>query len=327
MTTNHQPLLRERTRKWRDTKKTGVLGLALAGIAATAIGVVGGAPVAASPEAAPQAQPVVSGLQKETAITYNTSATKQAFAYCDAGQVVVGGGGWAYVPGSNDDPNRVTLWQLQPAIRLNGTSRQGFVAGASETSGGVRGAWWVEAYALCADPISGHHISDSPTRPFTSTAMQRADAFCGAGEKVLGTGARVLNTSFEVGLQVARVDAVGDIARAQAHEDASGYPFTWGLKSYAICADRPQGYEVRTGESVERGSESVKDASVGCSRADKQMISAGAAITNVAPGHVSLQVVYPRSSLQSMEAVAVENTPLFDTWDFIIARGVCVDEP
>jgi hypothetical protein len=24
---------------------------------------------------------------------------------------------------------------------------------------------------------------------------------------------------------------------------------------------------------------------------------------------------------------AVENVPLFDTWDFIVARGVCVDTP
>ena len=72
----------------------------------------------------------------------------------------------------------VTLWQLQPSTRLNGFNRQGFAVGASETGGGVGGAWWVQAYALCANPISGHHISESPTRPPTSTAMKRADAFC-----------------------------------------------------------------------------------------------------------------------------------------------------
>jgi hypothetical protein len=28
-----------------------------------------------------------------------------------------------------------------------------------------------------------------------------------------------------------------------------------------------------------------------------------------------------------MDALAVENAPLFETWDFIVARGVCVLAP
>jgi hypothetical protein len=317
----------------RGPKNKAIRAVASAGILAGALVMAAGGPVGRAPTAAARAQPLVTGLEKKAAVTFDTRSSKQAFAYCDPGQVVVGGGGWAFVPGSADDPNGVTLWQLQPAKNLNGTSRQGYAAGASEVvnagGSGVDGAWWVEAYALCADPITGHRISESANKLPSSTPVQKADAFCDTahGERVLGTGARVLDTSFQVGLQVARVDALGGIARAQAHEDASGYPFAWRLKAYAICAPRPQGYEIRTGASKESGSEPDKDAHAGCSSADKQMLGAGAAITDVAPGHVSLQQVYPRSSLRSMDAWAVENTPLFLPWDFIIARGVCVDAP
>ncbi len=235
MTTHRAPRHRDQTspsgsmrraKRWRDRKNKPGLRICAVAFVASAIAIVAAPSVGGIPAAA-AARPVVTGLEKVSAVTYNSLSSKQAFAYCDPGQVVVGGGGWAFVPGSADDPNAVTLWQLQPAIRLNGTSRQGYVAGAAEAGAGVGGAWWVEAYALCADRVSGHHISDSEDVPLTSTEVQRADAFCDAGEKVLGTGARVLNTSREVGLQVARVAASGDIARAQAHEDATGYRFTW----------------------------------------------------------------------------------------------------
>jgi hypothetical protein len=315
----------------RGPKNRAVRAVASAGIVAGALAMAAGGPVGRAPTAAARAQPVVTGLEKKAAVTFDTRSSKQAFAYCDPGQVVVGGGGWAFVPGSADDPNGVTLWQLQPSKSLNGTGRQGYAAGASEVlnagGSGVNGAWWVEAYALCANPIAGHRISESPDTLPSSTAVQKADALCdhAHGERVLGTGARVLNTSFQVGLQVARVDAAGGIARAQAHEDASGFPFTWRVKAYAICAQQPQGYSITTGASRESGSEADKDAHAGCSGAGKQMLGAGAAISNVAPGHVSLQQVYPRSNLRSMDAWAVENTPLSLPWDFIIARGVCVD--
>ncbi len=297
--------------------------MAMAGAFAGAVAMAAAVPGAGA--AGGQSQPLVTDVVKKSGITFDSQSSKQAFAYCDPGQVVVGGGGWAFVPGSADDPNAVTLFQLQPATSLNGSGRQGYAAGAAEAGPGVSGEWWVEAYALCADPITGHRIVASPTVSNTSDPVQKADAVCAAGEKVLGTGARVLNTSTEVGLQVARADALGVLTRAQAHEDANGFSGSWSLKAYAICARQPQGYEVRTGESSERGSEPIKDAHASCSTG-KRMISTGAAISNVAPGNVSLQVLYPTSGGRSMDAYAVENTPLFDSWDFIIARGICVTE-
>ena len=300
----------------------------IAGLVAGVLVLAAGAAGSGTPASA-QARPLVTGLEKVSATTYNTAASKQAFAFCDPGQVVVGGGGWAYVPGSADDPNKVTLVQLQPATSLQGSGRQGYAAGAAEVGSGVRGAWWVEAYALCADPIAGHRITHSPDTERTSDSVQRADALCNraAGERVLGTGARILDTTFQVGLQVARVAASGDIARAQAHEDGSGYGGTWRLQAYAICAPQPQGYEIRTGASSEDGSESDKDAHAGCGSADKQLISVGAAVTDGAPGEVSLRQVYPKSGLRGMDAWAVENEPTNATWDTMIVRGVCVDAP
>jgi hypothetical protein len=50
-----------------------------------------------------------------------------------------------------------------------------------------------------------------------------------------------------------------------------------------------------------------------------------AAISDVAQGNVSLQQVYPNSGLARLDALAVENTSSNHYWDFIIARGICVD--
>jgi hypothetical protein len=85
----------------------------------------------------------------------------------------------------------------------------------------------------------------------------------------------------------------------------------------------PQGYRVATGESAARLSETHKFATAGCGI--DANLSAGAAISDVASGQVSLQEVFPTTS--RTEAFAVENTPTPENWDFIVARAICVDKP
>ena len=101
------------------------------------------------------------------------------------------------------------------------------------------------------------------------------------------------------------------------------------MRAFAICATPPSGHQVVTGMSEQTGSETFKFAQAGCP-GHQQVLSAGAAITDVAPGHVSLQLVFPSTfddQPHRFFATAAENTPTNDSWDFIIARGICVDRP
>ena len=176
-------------------------------------------------------------------------------------------------------------------------------------------------------PCPGWHINPE----FTDTTSSPQDAIAaacdnGATQRVIGTGARAevaAGAEGEVVLQVARASGPGDIARAQSHEDANGFLGTHWLGAYAICMNTPKGYRVAPGGvSQQRLSESHKFATVGCGT--QQNLSAGGAITDVAPGHVSLQSVFP--TVTGAEVLAVENTPYNLNWDFIIARAICVDK-
>lgn len=255
---------------------------------------------------------------------------KSAVATCNGNKKVVGGGGWAFSVSATDE-ERLALTQLEPKDDVDGRGTDGYIASAAETAPGLNGNWWVQAYALCADASSVHGWRIVPKyTPTLSLPVQRIAAGCdNSRQRVLGTGARVESfVKGEVVLQVARSDGRGGIARAQAHEDADGYSGTWWLGAFAICADTPRGYEVPPfAPSPQRLSEATKEASVTCP-GNKQLLSAGGAITNVAPGHVSLQMVFPSSILRpprSVRVIAVENTPTSLNWDFIVAAAICAD--
>ncbi len=303
--------------------------LAAVGVLASLIGFGGAAEAQPNQTAVAAAAPVLTGVEKRqsTINEISSRSPKSAVAKCPAGKKVVGGGGWT-MEETSTAPDRLTLTQLEPKDDVDGLGTDGYIASAAETSPGVSGNWWVQAYVFCADAISvsGWHINADFTDT-TSDPRQQMAVGCDnpATQRVIGTGARIaVSAGFEgqVVLQVARASGPGDITRAQSHEDADGYTGTHWLGAYAICMNTPQGYSVATGESTERLSETHKIAFAGCG--GKQLLSAGAAITDVAPGNVSLQVVFPGSNV---EAFAVENTPTSLNWDFIIARGICVDKP
>jgi hypothetical protein len=275
-----------------------------------------------------QTAPVVSGVERVLSVSLvDSEPVKSAFARCPDGKAVVGGGATASTEFLGADPERLTLTQLQPTTNIDGQGGDAYVVSAAETSPGVSGDWGVAAYAICADSesVPGWEIVTAHTTT-SSAEMQSQAAVCPSGKSVLGTGASVSHNGGQVRLQVARSSDPGDIARAQAHEQAGGYPRRWSLAAYAICANTPTGYQVVTGPSDEAASEQWKFATAICPE-DKQMLSPGAAITDIAPGHVSLQVVFPDILLRAVHVRAVENTPLNNGWDRIIARGICVDRP
>jgi len=303
------------TANHRKTARWAALAgaMAMAGAALVVVQLAGTAPASA-----------VAGVHRAVGSSLtNSLSPKTARAFCDPGEQVLGGGGRVQAVGAFTP--RLTLTQLQP-VAAGGTTQARYQVTAAETTPGTTSNWFVQAYAICApaNSVSGYHIVTSPPTNPSSQSVQTAAAVCPGGERVIGTGGRILQASGtgQVVLQVARASATGDITRVQAHEQADGFPSPWRVLAYAVCVNPPAGYQIVTGLSAERLSESVKFATVDCPPG-KRVHSVGAAITNTAPGNVSLQVVEPSADLKQMRAIAVENTPTSQNWDFIVVRGIC----
>jgi hypothetical protein len=281
------------------------------------------APAASAAHASPAATYLKELERTSDLSTFGTQSPRSITAYCPPGKVIVGGGGRVRERGT--PTHRLTLTRLEPSISIVTPTgiRQGYQVTAATTDPASAGFWAVEAYALCALPITGRHIV-ATTSTNLADPMQAAAAVCPAGERVLGTGARINNKAGHgVGLQVARSSASGDIARAQAHESADGFPGTWSVAAFAVCAPEPSGYEVRTFISQERLSEPVKTVTAECS-GNRYLIGAGAAVTKVASGSVTLEQIYPLA-VNALEVHAAENAPTDENWDFIVATAICAD--
>ena len=193
------------------------------------------APLAgASPAAA------VTGLERRVSLDQvpNTESGKTATAFCQPGDVVVGGGAWADDFGAN----RVMLTQLQP-VKGGSTTLDRFAA-AAQSPPGFNGIWDLTAYALCADPLDGHQIVSHDTDPASPTFLA-TEAECPGDKLTIGTGSRILTPARRVGLQLSRPSGPLDISRTTAREITGGNPDDWRLVSYAVCADPIPGMAVR----------------------------------------------------------------------------------
>jgi hypothetical protein len=308
---------------WRRTtaRRTALAGVALGSLLTVAAST-------ATPAGA-QSAPVVQGLVKvQSPATSDSRPYKTEVATCPDGKKIVGGGGSTLAAG---DEENVALTRLEPSDNVDGTGADGYIATAAETAPGVSGDWWVQAYALCADASSvpGWDLNAAYTSTASDPKQQLSVGCDNSGQKVLGTGARIGIHSLgqgQVVLQQAAALFTGLRARAQAQEDGTGYAGQWWLGAYAICADTPSGYEVVTGGSAAAQSETFKWAQASCSLGN-QLLSAGAFTPVDVPGNVSLQTVYPSSTLRKLQAYAVENTPTSLSWGVLSVRGICVDRP
>jgi hypothetical protein len=289
----------------------------VASVVALAAGALVGAQIAGATSAM-----AVSGIHiVSSSSTSSSTGLKQVQAYCPVGERVIGGGGFVQeVSGTSRKP---TLTELRPIFRYDGT-RDAYRVTAAETVPGTANTWLVSAYAVCAPAgsVSNWGIVRATT-PLSSNAVQSTAAVCPSGRRVLGTGISVSDPFGEVVLQIARSSGPGDIARAQAHEDVDGYAANWSVSAYAICTTPPIGYVVPPfGRSTASDSENWKIAQANCPTSTVAH-SAGAAVSTVAPGNVSLQAVFPTAGLRGAQAIAVENTPTNADWDFMVAAAAC----
>jgi hypothetical protein len=189
---------------------------------------VGGAVALAAPAAAATFETV-----SVWAASANDSAdVKSATAYCPTGTRILGGG--AVMNGNIE----VHITGMMPDPVANS-----FTAYAAEHGPGDW-PWHVRAYGICGpEPAGLVYVS-----AFTGgdSATSRSDyAWCPAGRKVLGVGARVTAPdSREVLLTYVKPTGTGNGAETGAVEMTGGYAGNWWLHSWAVCANELPGWSI-----------------------------------------------------------------------------------
>ncbi|MBB5867563.1 hypothetical protein F4553_000942 [Allocatelliglobosispora scoriae] len=296
------------------TRLTSLLGaMAITAAAVAAVQLTGA--TAASAVAGQQVVKAISSI--------NSTASKSATAYCPAGKQVLGGGG-GLVWDLQHHSRAVALTRMEP-VHPGGGALDYFIVTGAETSAGETGDWWLDAYAICADPMAGYTIVSASTAT-SSTSAQLAQATCPGVKKVIGTGASVSTTSGQVALQVMRASLTTTSSYAQGHEDADGYLGLWYATAFAVCVNAPAGYEIVQDPSAYSDSEAEKVAASQCP-VGKKVHGAGGAIAFTAPGHVALTriLVDPYLDGREVDAVAAELTSTGTDWDFIVSQVICAN--
>jgi hypothetical protein len=277
----------------------------------------------AIPAAAALALAITSPALAVTGLTkaHNSNAqlgqtTRTTDAICPAGKRVVGGGGGLL----RDAVNRATdvvITQMIPVHPLTGPDY--YRVTAQQT--GSDDAWIVQAQAMCADPVPGMHTVLAAST-LSSSSLQEAEASCKSGERVLGTGAWVVQaTAAQVGLQVFGADPGGTLGYAQAHEDANGYGGDWNVLAYAICAPASASYAVVSTPSPDTDSLFDKYATASCP-SGTQVTGAGGGVASTAPGGVVLSYADIADGLRKASANGFESTSTSASWG-LTAQVLC----
>jgi hypothetical protein len=272
--------------------------------------------------AAPAPAWAVSGLEVVQRFSDSNSVSpKSATARCPNGKVVLGGGG-GLVWTKQVQTREVVLTRMEPVHSDDGSFRDYYIVTGVENTVGEPDDWYLESFAICADPMPGYEIVDD-TSITLSDFFIRTEAHCDDDRVVIGTGAKVSTNSGEVGLQVMRASMLETFSYAQAHEDFDGYFDFWNVTAYAVCVDRPAGYEIVQDPSVTDDSESPKLAYTLCPEGTK-VHGAGSATGFDAPGHVALtHIIVNAYGDQRVDSITTEVTPTDFDWDFTVAQAIC----
>ncbi|SCL68502.1 hypothetical protein GA0070606_4803 [Micromonospora citrea] len=142
---------------------------------------------------------------------------------CPLGKRAIGVGG-AVVGAPNSE---VVLEDLR--IHQNSV----VVAGAEDGTG-FDDSWWLDATAICADPLPGEQrvTNDSD---YTSAATRSVVATCPPGTRVHGVGGEILGGDGQVRLTQMRATTSTTVT-VSAVEDEDGFGSNWKVRAYAVCA-------------------------------------------------------------------------------------------
>ncbi len=249
------------------------------------------------------------------------SQVKEAVAFCLPDEYVVGGG-----VVTSPFSRSMTITRSGPTTGPDGS--YGWAAGAATIAPDL-GDWRVRAYAVCAakTSISGYDINYEPTDYSSASTPKETAVTCNPGQKALTAGAWIQSTNpSRVGLQLVRTDGIGGLTRAIAREVSGGTPASWRLTGYAVCADAPEGYEVRYGALNDDGSTTSKSAHAPCDE-DQLALGTGAAIGTPVSDHVMLTWISAEAAPgeppygAGAGAAEIYSTPA--NWN-MVAQAICV---
>jgi hypothetical protein len=242
---------------------------------------------------------------------------KTVRANCPAGLRVVGGGGWAFNT-TRVDEAKVALTALVPVHPATGVDY--YEVSGQAVNRSTNSNWWLQAWALCANPIDGLSI-----QPVTSGAKAAdVQAICPAGQAPIGGGGRVNTPAGHVSLQ--GVSANGARVVTWAAPDTAAYTGTWTLTSYAICA-RP----LAGANDVQAKSTGAADAPVkavtnfsGCAPGTRVHGVFGGIERPTRPGLV-LSKFFPEGSLNSVGIGASDTQSPVTDWRPVVALSHCAN--
>jgi hypothetical protein len=170
----------------------------------------------------------VFGLVRVSSTTIANSADKTAVAFCPAGTVILGGGG--FITGTDD--GSVHIDQLEPIPVANQFRVRG-----REYPPGTPANWSVTATAICAPLASVPGLFYAQATSVFVAGPQVVDASCPTGRRALSSGARINGSDGSVILDAAHpLNAGLTITRARAQVAPGGLPPIWTVTAFTVCS-------------------------------------------------------------------------------------------
>ena len=170
------------------------------------------------------------GLAVVGVTSASNNANKVMTAFCPAGTVVTGGGG--YLTTSPAAAGHVGLIRLEP---LAGGG--GFTA-AMRVTDGFGGNWAMTSKAACVTPPAGYQVV--ATTGLVEQEYVTADCL---GKTVIGMGGRINNGMNSVVLDQVVPSFGLSTVTVRGVPVAGTNPVGWTVTAYAVCATQPAGVE------------------------------------------------------------------------------------
>ncbi|MDG4834498.1 hypothetical protein O7627_35100 [Solwaraspora sp. WMMD1047] len=248
-------------------------------------------------------------LVSYTTVSNSDPWFKFASKTCPNNKTVVGTG-WS----TNPSTSQLRLQFLKPY-------EHSVTAQVFEAYSGYDSPWSLTVYAMCADRPPGWSLT-STTDTTDSDDYHSAYVDCPGTTVPLAGGVEHMVPHGQAVVTDIDIDLTGVRASAYEHED--GYDDDWWVRAYAICADPPTGWELRS--SSNQTAYPTTSETVGCS-ANRTAIGAGADL-NGAYGEVvlkSLKTFAYGGGEYAMATASEDATGAPDTWTFT-TDVICVDQ-
>jgi len=235
------------------------------------------------------ASAAVTGLEINTTKSeFNSLFAKLERPKCSPGKQVLGGGARIF-----NGQGQVTIDGVTP----NDLDPRGTLIEAREDQDGLASDWNVRAFAVCADPLPGYQVVSGES-PATSSDKGVA-VNCPSGKKLVGLGARLLGTSGRASITQLRPSSNLQGMRVDAAEIGAGFPSTWTVQGFAVCANPPQGLVLRSAASPFDSVDS-KSSSAACFPGEQALGGGGEIAGSL--GRVALKELSPTNSAITVAA-------------------------